>query len=42
MRLMLTGGYDWDEVTGDRDLEDATDDEVTERHEPLNVNDENN
>jgi hypothetical protein len=29
-------GYDWDEVTGDRDLEDATDDEVTERHEPLN------
>jgi len=28
-------GYDWDEVTGDRDLEDATDDEVTERHEPL-------
>ncbi len=33
-------GYDWDEVTGDRDLEDATDDEVTERHEPLNANDE--
>jgi len=33
-------GYDWDEVTGDRDLEDATDDEVTERHEPLNLNDE--
>lgn len=33
-------GYDWDEVTGDRSLEDATDDEVTERHEPLNVNDE--
>lgn len=28
-------GYDWDEVTGDRSLEDATDDEVTERHEPL-------
>jgi len=28
-------GYDWNEVTGDRDLEDATDDEVTERHEPL-------
>lgn len=27
-------GYDWDEITGDRDLEDATDDEVTERHEP--------
>lgn len=26
-------GYDWDEVTGDRNLEDATDDEVTERHE---------
>lgn len=33
-------GYDWNEVTGDRDLEDATDDEVTERHEPLAVNDE--
>jgi len=33
-------GYDWDEVTGDRDLEDATDDEVTERHEPLTTNDE--
>lgn len=33
-------GYDWDEVTGDRDLEDATDDEVTERHELLNTNDE--
>jgi len=33
-------GYDWDEVTGDRDLEDATDDEVTERHGPLNTNDE--
>ncbi len=30
-------GYDWDEVTGDRDLEDATDDEITERHEPLNA-----
>jgi hypothetical protein len=30
-------GYDWDEVTGDRDLDDATDDEVAERHEPLNV-----
>ena len=28
-------GYDWNEVTGDRDLEDATDDEVTERHEGL-------
>jgi hypothetical protein len=28
-------GYDWEEITGDRDLEDATDDEVTERHEPL-------
>lgn len=25
-------GYDWDEVTGDRSLEDATDDEVIERH----------
>jgi len=33
-------GYDWDEVTGDRDLEDATDDEVTERHEQLTTNDE--
>ncbi len=33
-------GYDWDEVTGDRDLQDATDDEVTERHEPLNANGE--
>ena len=32
-------GYDWNEVTGDRDLEDATDDEVTERHEPLTTND---
>lgn len=30
-------GYDWDEVTGDRSLEDATDDEVTERHELLAV-----
>jgi len=30
-------GCDWDEVTGDRSLEDATDDEVTERHEPLNM-----
>jgi len=30
-------GYDWDEVTGDRSLEDATDDEVTERHEPLSA-----
>lgn len=28
-------GYDWNEVTGDRDLQDATDDEVTERHEGL-------
>ncbi|HEX8638791.1 MAG TPA: potassium channel family protein [Pyrinomonadaceae bacterium] len=28
-------GYDWNEVTGDNDLEDATDDEVTERHEGL-------
>ncbi len=34
-------GYDWDEVTGDRDLEDATDDEVTERHEPLRTEEEN-
>ena len=33
-------GYDWDEVTGDHDLEDATDDEVIERHEPLNLNEE--
>jgi len=33
-------GYDWDEVTGDRSLEDATDDEVTERHEPLTVESE--
>lgn len=30
-------GYDWDEVTGDRSLEDATDDEVTERHENFTV-----
>ena len=28
-------GYDWDELTGDHSLEDATDDEVTERHEQL-------
>ncbi len=33
-------GYDWDEVTGDRSLEDATDDEVTERHDPLNMDNE--
>ena len=33
-------GYDWNEVTGDRDLEDATDDEVTERHEPLTTDKE--
>ncbi len=33
-------GYDWDEVTGDRSLEDATDDEVTERHEALTLEDE--
>ena len=33
-------GYDWDEVTGDRSLEDATDDEVTERHEALTVDSE--
>jgi hypothetical protein len=30
-------GYDWDEVTGDRNLEDATDDEVTERHEQVSA-----
>ena len=28
-------GYDWDEVTGDHSLEDATDDEVVQRHENL-------
>lgn len=28
-------GYDWDEVTGDRDLADATDDEVEERHDQI-------
>jgi hypothetical protein len=33
-------GYDWNEITGDRDLEDATDDEVTERHEPLTTDSE--
>ncbi len=33
-------GYDWDEITGDRNLEDATDDEVTERHEALAVDSE--
>lgn len=33
-------GYDWDEVTGDRSLKDATDDEVTERHELLAVDKE--
>ncbi len=33
-------GYDWDEVTGDRSLKDATDDEVTERHELLTSDDE--
>ncbi len=33
-------GYDWDEVTGDHDLEDATDDVVIERHKPLNATDE--
>lgn len=33
-------GYDWDEITGDRDLEDATDDEVIERHKPLIIKDE--
>ncbi|GEM_PF-894193 len=35
-------GYDWDEVTGDRDLEDATDDEIIERHEALTSDDEEN
>ena len=35
-------GYDWDEVTGDRSLQDATDDEVTERHEVLTVDNEIN
>jgi hypothetical protein len=35
-------GYDWYEVTGDRDLADATDDEVTERHEPLIQNNAEN
>jgi hypothetical protein len=33
-------GYDWNEVTGDRSLEDATDDEIKERHEPLNIDNE--
>ena len=33
-------GYDWDEITGDRSLEDATDDEVIERHEALTVDSE--
>ncbi|MDQ6786792.1 MAG: potassium channel family protein [Acidobacteriota bacterium] len=33
-------GYDWDEVTGDRSLDDATDDEVTERHEALTTGEE--
>ncbi len=28
-------GYDWEELTGDRDPEDATDNEVAERHEML-------
>lgn len=28
-------GYDWDEVTGDRSLMDATDDEIEERHEQI-------
>jgi hypothetical protein len=28
-------GYDWEEVTGDRDLSDATDDEIEERHEQI-------
>lgn len=35
-------GYDWDEITGDRSLEDATDDEITERHEALTLGDEAN
>ena len=30
-------GYDWEEVTGDRDLSDATDDEIEERHEQIAV-----
>ncbi len=33
-------GYDWNEVTGDRDLEDATDDEVIERHEAVKTTSE--
>jgi len=33
-------GYDWDEVTGDRSLEDATDDEVTERLEQVAADNE--
>ncbi|MDQ3220272.1 MAG: potassium channel family protein [Acidobacteriota bacterium] len=28
-------GYDWDEITGDRNLSDATDDEVEARHEQI-------
>lgn len=28
-------GYDWDEVTGDRDLTDAIDEEIEERHEQI-------
>jgi hypothetical protein len=35
-------GYDWDEVTGDRSLDDATDNEITERHEALTTDDEAN
>jgi hypothetical protein len=35
-------GYDWDEVTGDRSLDDATDVEVTERHEVLTLDEEAN
>lgn len=35
-------GYDWDEVTGDRSLDDATDDEITERHESLTTDSETN
>ncbi len=30
-------GYDWDEVSGDRELSDATDDEIEERHAQATV-----
>ena len=33
-------GYDWDEITGDRSLEDAADEEVIERHETLATEEE--